>query len=220
MVNSAEAFGIDAAGGHPERMLALGYVPEKAREPIAALFALDATLAKLALGTREPMVAQLRLTWWFEALEALGQGPVPPQPILRALVAAGADGPELAKMADGWERLLSAPDTGDLRDFAGARGGLFGEAARLAGAADATEAAGRGWALADLARITADPALAEQARAMAAPLLVAAAGQQWSARGRFLGALVHVARADLTGAQPSGAPRRVARLAWHRLTGR
>ncbi len=225
MVNNAEtfgaeAFGIDPACGHPERMLALGYAPAAARRGVAAAFALDATLAKLALGTREPMVAQLRLTWWYEALSALGSSEVPPQPILRALATAGADGKALAVMETGWERLLSAPDDAALRSFAAERGALFCEAARLAGAGDDVIDAGQGWALADLAGVTADPALATRARALAAPLLARAAGRRWSAAGRFLGALVHVARADLEGGRAVGSPARVARLAWHRMSGR
>ena len=220
MVNDVETFGIDPAGGHPERTLALGYAAGSSRDGIAALFALDATLARLALGTRDAMVAQLRLTWWYEALGALGEGRAPAQPILRALEAVGAAGPALARMEEGWERLLASPDDHELIAFAEERGVLFREAGRLAGARDDVSAAGAGWALADLARVTGDRALADRAAVLAAPLLAQAAGQRWSAAGRFLGALVHVARADLAGVRPIGAPARVARLAWHRLTGR
>jgi phytoene synthase len=220
MVKDAETFGIDPAGNHPERALALGYAPAAASAGVAAAFALDATLAKLSLGTRDPIVAQLRLTWWYEALTALGGGGAPQQPILRALLASGADGAVLAMTEEGWERVLATPDDGELVTFARERGVLFREAARLAGARDDVSAAGAGWALADLARATADPGLAARAAVLAAPLLARAAAQRWSVAGRFLGALVHVARADLAGVRPIGAPARVARLAWHRLTGR
>lgn len=217
MVNSAEILGIDPAMGHPERALALGYAPAAAGGGVAALFALDATLARLALGTREPMVAQLRLTWWYEALRALGDRP-PPQPILRALAAARLDGAALALMAEGWERLLD--DAPELDAFADGRAVLFEAAARLAGAGDDVRKAGAGWALADLARTSGDAARAAAAARLAAPLLDRAAAMRWSPAGRFLGALVHVARADLAAQRPPGAPARVARLAWHRLTGR
>ncbi len=220
MVNGAQTFGIDPAQGHPERVLALGYAPEPARAAVAASFALDATLAKLALGTRDAMVAQLRLTWWHEALVALNAGEPPAQPILRALWAAGAAGKALAVMEVGWERLLAAPDDEALAHFASERGALFNEAARLARAGDAVAVASQGWALADLSRITADPALSVRAAALARPLLARAAAQRWSSAGRFLGALVHVARADLAGERLPGAPGRVLRLAWHRATGR
>lgn len=220
MVNDTETFGIDPAASQPERALALSYAPVAARDGVAAAFALDATLAKLALGTREAMVAQLRLTWWYEALIALNGGVVPPQPILRALADAGADGRALAEVASGWERLLSAPGEAELMAFAAERGALFRETARLAGAGDDVAAAGQGWALADLATVTADAALAGRARRLAAPLLAEAGAHRWSRAGRFLGGLVHVARADLDAARPAGSPARVGRLAWHRLTGR
>lgn len=220
MVNNPRTFGIDPGGGHPERALALGYAPAAGREGVLAVFALDATLAKLALGTRDPMVAQLRLTWWYEVLMALHAAPAPAQPILQVLTEAGADGAALAATEVGWEQLLGETDDAALMTFATARAGVFREAGRLAGAADNVADAGAGWALADLAGITADPAVASRSRALAAPLLARAAGQRWSSAGRFLGALVHVARADLAGERPVGAPARVARLAWHRLTGR
>ncbi|OWK32983.1 squalene/phytoene synthase family protein [Sphingomonas mucosissima] len=220
MVNETETFGIDPAAGHPERVLALGYAAPAVRHGIASLFALDATLAKLAMGTRDPMVAQLRLTWWHEALAALPSGDPPAQPILRAMAAAGADGAALAQMEIGWERLLAAPDDAALSAFGEERGILFCEAARLAGAPDDATTAGRGWALADLARLTVDPALSSRAASLALPLLAQASAQRWSRAGRFLGALVHVARADLAEEQAVGAPARVLRLAWHRLSGR
>ncbi|QNE31351.1 hypothetical protein F1C10_04965 [Sphingomonas sp. NBWT7] len=221
MVNDAETLGIDPTDGHPERALALSYAPRAARAGVAAVFALDATLARLALGTRDAMVAQLRLTWWYEALGDLAQGVVPAQPILRTLRDEGADAAALMKVAEGWELLLPAEiGDGDLEAFAAARASVFNEAARLAGARDDVSAAGRGWALADLALRSAEPARVAAATRLAMPSLQAAAAQRWSGAGRFLGALVHVARADLAGAAPPGAPRRVARLAWHRLTGR
>ena len=220
MVNDTQTFGIDPAAGHPERALALGYAPAAARDGVAALFALDGTMAKLAMGTRDPMVAQLRLTWWHEALSALGTGQPPAQPILQALSAAGADGAALAQMEVGWERLLAAPDDEALSAFGVERGTLFVEAARLAGAGDDVGAAGSGWALADLSRLTVDADLAARAGALARPLLQRAAAQRWSPAGRFLGALVHVAEADLAGGSSAGSPRRVLRLAWHRMSGR
>jgi phytoene synthase len=77
--------------------------------------------------------------------------------------------------------------------------------------------AGRGWALADLAGHLSDPATAASARAAALPLLMSATRHRWSRAGRPLGALAHIARLDLAG---PATPWRVARLAWHRLTGR
>lgn len=214
MVNATEIFGVNPAADRPDRALALGYA-RTGGETLHALFALDVTLARLALGTKEPLVAQMRLTWWHDALRSAQP---PAHPILRALSA--VDGARAAAMVDGWQLLLDAPDDAALAGFAHARGGLFALAAAAIHADDPVDAAGRGWALADLALLTADPALARRARAAAAPLLAQATGQHWSASGRALGALAHLARIDLDVPPHEGGARRVARLAWHRLTGR
>lgn len=220
MVNAADTFGIDPAMGHPERALALSYAPRAGRAGLIALFALDAMLAQLARHTRDAMVAQMRLTWWSEALERLDTAPPPGQPILAALAASvlprNVSGAALVPIVDGWLAWLA----GDADAHAEARGvGLFAAAGALCGStADPLTAAGRGWALADLARGAAEPATSARLAALAAAPL-AAADRRWSRAGRALGAMALSARMDLAGSPP-GAPRRVARLLRLRLTGR
>ncbi|MEG3178492.1 squalene/phytoene synthase family protein [Sphingomonas sp. RB3P16] len=217
----------------PERALALSYAPPARQAALAALFALDDTLAQVLRTTREPLVGQMRLTWWHEALSALDQAPPPAQPVLQALAATvlprGVRGADLAGMIDGWEALLEAEPIGDdaMLAHARARGaGLFAVAGvALGGApADPVAAAGEGWALADLARHLRDRAAADRAVALATRALAPIATARWSRAGRALGALALSARMDLAVPldQPiaHGAPRRVARLALHRLTGR
>ncbi len=223
MVNASARFGIDPADGRPERALAFGYAPAAARSALEALFALDATLAHLARGTRDPIVAQMRLTWWFEALSRLDDFPPPAQPVLQALardvLPRGTRGAELAAIIDGWEVLLGEDEV--VERHARERGGrLFVIAARvLDAAADPVFAAGEGWALADLASTARDLAIAAAARNLAGPRLDTALRARWSKNGRALGALAHLARMDLAGSV-AGSPRRVGRLLFHRLTGR
>lgn len=216
MVNGEETFGIDPASGHPERALALDYARREARPALAALFALDAMLGKLARGTRDPLVAQMRLAWWREALAALDARAVPGQPILGALRAAG-QGAALTPIVDGWEALVA----GEVAAHARARGGtLFAAAARVLGATgDPAAAAGEAWALADLAVSSPDRDVAARARAEAARAMVAVHGHRWSRAGRPLGALALIAAMDLEG-RAIGSPARVARLVKLRLTGR
>lgn len=218
MVNAAETYGIDPAVGHAERALALGYAPAARREGLAALFALDATLARLTRHTRDAMVAQMRLTWWHEALSALGTRDVPGQPILEALagqVSAGRVTPAgLAAIVEGWEALLDDAPLAHARQRGAA---LFAAAAGVLGAADPVAAAGEGWALADLVLHTPDPAVGAEARTLAAAALTST--HRWSRAGRPLGALALVARNDLAGIAP-GAPARVLALLRLRLTGR
>ncbi|WP_374944349.1 squalene/phytoene synthase family protein [Sphingomonas sp.] len=204
----------------PERALALSYAPADARAGMAALLALDDALAAILRTTREPMVGQMRLTWWYEALGALDERPSPANPVLQALavhVLPHVSGKTLAAMVDGWEALLDEPlDTAAMERFAEARGGgLFGAAGAVLGVVRAgLEEAGAGWALADLAANLGDPGGAATARALAAPRLARAMRGRWPVRARALGALVLLARPGTP-----GSPARVARLLWHRATG-
>ena len=207
----------------PERVLALSYAPPDRRTALHALFALDATLGQVLRTTREPMVGQMRLAWWREALARLDSAPPPAEPVLRALanevLPLGPTGEALAGMVDGWEVLLGPIDDVTIANHARLRGATLFELAGvvLGAAADPLGDAGEGWALADLAAHLSDPATAAEARATATPLLTSVSKRRWSRQGRSLGALTHSARLNLAG---PATPWRVARLAWHRLTGR
>ncbi|HEU4960923.1 MAG TPA: hypothetical protein VFT56_10995 [Sphingomonas sp.] len=207
----------------PERALALSYAVE-GRAAAAALLALDDRLAAILRGTREPLVGQMRLTWWREALEALDTAPPPAEPVLAALAAEalprGVHGAGLAPIVDGWEALLAEPlDAAAIERHAVRGSALFQAIAAVTGASDdPIAAAGEGWALADLARHLTDPEARGRAAALARARLAAALAPRWSRRGRALGALAHLARLDLAGRERS--PRRVWRVLVHRLTGR
>ncbi len=205
-----------------ERALVLGYAPAEAIGAVRALFALDDTLAAILRTTTEPMIGQMRLTWWHEALCALDAAPPPAHPLLQSLAATGVSGAAMADMIDGWDALLEEPLNEEaMHRHAQARGGgLFALVAGVSGFADARVTAwGEGWALVDLSRHLRDAQLAEQAREEARVRLGDRFAPAVEARGRVLGALVTAARMDLAERAP-GSPGRVARLAWHRLTGR
>lgn len=210
----------------PERALILTYAPPAGRAALAALLALDDALALLLRTTREPAIGQIRLAWWRERLEGLDTGPPPAEPVLLGIAASGVPGASLTPIVDGWEVLIEERLDGDaLARFGAGRGALFVAAGKAMGAVgDPLAEAGQGWALADLARHLGEPGEAAEALAMAAPLLAAATAARWSREGRSLGAMAHLARHDLAlapgEAAPVGAPSRVARLLWHRLTGR
>jgi phytoene synthase len=216
-----------------ERALALSYAARRHQPALAALFALDDTLGQILQTTREPIVGQMRLTWWHSALTALDTAPPPAQPVLAALAAQvlplGIGGAELAAMIDGWEALLDAEDldAATIERHAVARGGgLFAAAATVLGCAnrDPVADAGIGWALVDLMRHVRDRAAAERAATRARASIAVATGRRWSRAGRSLGALAQLARMDLAVPLDApivrAAPRRVARLALFRMTGR
>jgi phytoene synthase len=219
MTGVKESFPWTSATGARERALILATAPARARAALAALLALDDALGSVLRTTREPMLGQMRLTWWNDALSRLDTVRSPPQPVLAALAASvlphGVTGAVLAGMIDGWEELL---DRGVLADdalvrFATARGGtLFRSAAHVLGSEDRVDEAGRGWALSDLAVHSREPG---RAPVLAAPLLESAARQRWSRAGRPLGAMAHLA------AMPRASPAaQTARVLWHRVTGR
>lgn len=221
------------AAANPESALAIGYARAPLRPAMAALFNLDSALGAVLRTTREPLVGQMRLTWWHEALTRLDDAPPPAEPMLSALASTvlprGVSGARLATMIDGWEELLDGDALNDhaMERFAEARGArLFGIAGQVLGAHrdDPLAAAGSGWALVDLARHLRDRRTGERALAKARAALDIARRVRWSRDARALGALAHLARLDaavpLDQPLPVGAPRRVARLAWHRWTGR
>ncbi|OAN62679.1 squalene/phytoene synthase family protein [Sphingomonas sp. TDK1] len=215
----------------PERALILAYAPAAGRPALAALLALDEALAQLLRTTSQPAVGQLRLAWWREALAKLDSAPPPAEPVLQGLAAnllpLGVSGASLVPIVHGWEVLVEeeALDGLALARYAAGRGSLFVAAGAALGAqGDPLATGGEGWALADLARHLGDGDEADAARAAARPRLIDALDRRWSRNGRALGALAHRARLDLDlppdMPSPIGAPKRVARLLWHRLSGR
>ncbi len=210
-----------------ERALALSYAPRGAAEKLTALFALDDVLGDIVRSTREPIVGQMRLTWWHEALTKLDGGPPPAEPVLQALAASvvpTVGGAALAAMIDGWEALLEPDlDEAAIAAFAAGRGErLFALMAALCGVDDARiRPAGAGWALADLSRKISDPVLADRIRQQASSRLDQALVGVWPRKARAMGALALLARDDLRpDAFAAGSPKRIGRMLIHRLTGR
>ncbi len=211
----------------PERRMVEAYAPTSAAAAaMAALRALDDRLAETLRTTSEPMLGQIRLQWWHDALVALDTAPAPAEPVLagvaRHVLRGGVGGSMVAGMAEAWQALLQDElDDVALRTY-GARGRrMFELIAALSGAApgDPVTAAGEGWALADLSLRLSDAGEAAAARRIAETSLDQACGVRWSRNGRALGAMAHLARLELAGV-PLGSPRRTGRALWHRMTGR
>lgn len=214
----------------PERALVVAYAPARLRPGLATLWKLDERLGAIVAQAREPMVGEIRLAWWREALEALDTSPAPAEPLLqevaRTLMPA-ISGTELAAIEEGWAALLAGPipDEQAMLRHGQLRGGrLFALAARLLTGAESGQAviAGEGWALADLGSRLSDARAASTARGMAADRLAELAGYRWPVPLRPLGALAVLARRDAAAVGPrcQASPGRVARLLLHRLSGR
>ncbi|MDQ8757749.1 squalene/phytoene synthase family protein [Sphingosinicella sp. LHD-64] len=211
----------------PDRALALAYVPAAKRPALEALWRLDAALGSVLATGSEPMVTRIRLAWWREALERLDREAPPPEPLLQALAVhvlpAGITGDELAAMEEGWEAIVApgALAAEDLEIYARARGAiLFRLSARLLGRGDfSVGVVGERWAMVDLARHSSAPTDVRDALTIAREKHV---DMTWPSALRPLGMLAILANRDLSRTSPerAGSPKRMMRMALHRMTGR
>ncbi|QPQ55736.1 squalene/phytoene synthase family protein [Allosphingosinicella flava] len=212
----------------PDRTLALAYVPARHREAVRALWTLDAALGAALTTGREPAIRQIKLAWWREALERLDTAPAPAEPVLQALethvLPRGVAGGALAGLEEGWRMLLAGNLDGAALDiYAAERGGLlFRLTAQLLAASSPAPNWGEGWALADLARNASDPG-ERNAALIAAWERLRDKGTSMPRAIRPLTMLAKLARRDASCGlpfEPQGAPRRMAAMLAHRLTGR
>lgn len=214
-----------------DRALALTYVPTAKRAAIQAIWRLDATLGQVLAGGREPLISQIKLTWWRDALEKLDSTNPPAEPVLQAVAAevlpAGVSAVALSELEQGWTPLLSPdPLTEDeLASYASARGAaLFRLSAAILGPPLSweMERSAEAWALVDLARHS-NPVDAAAAYGSARERLHAES-VRWPAALRPLGMLAALAERDLRRGldhvEPQGAPRRMLRMLQHWVTGR
>ena len=86
------------------------YAPIDMRPALFALHALDIELARVIATTTEPMIGEIRLAWWREALLKLDSRQVPAQPLLTAIAAhvlpRGVSGRSLERLEDGFHQTL------------------------------------------------------------------------------------------------------------------
>lgn len=208
----------------PIRLLLMASLPEL-HDALRTLFDLDTRLGGIVRSTREPLVGQMRLTWWREALIRLDAAEAPAEPLLRAiqlhLLPTGISGARLATMIDGWEGIVVAETIGDevLDTYCRARGeGMFAIAASLTGGGvPALAAAGRAWAAADLAAGLSDPVAASAAVHVADTAWSTAFSTRWPVALRPVGTLSLIAMLDRRAGSPIVKALRVARF---RMTGR
>ncbi len=86
---SAEEFDRHLRRVAPDRWLASRLIGDPAaRGEVLALYALDDELAKVAPAVSQPMLGQIRLQWWREALERAASGGAAEHPVVEALAPA------------------------------------------------------------------------------------------------------------------------------------
>ena len=148
-----------------ERYLCLLFAPEPARSRLLALYAVKLEVSKVRETVSEPLLGQIRLQWWRDALAEFGRGIVRAHPVAEALSDALRENRVRPALL---ERLLVARET-DLDDSspptlaameeyaAGTSGGLQQAALDVLGlAGDAVDQSaaeiGTAWALTGLLR--------------------------------------------------------------------
>ena len=153
------------SGLPPLTRFALAYAPSRVRKYLLAVFGLDQRLADIVRNSREPMLAQLRLAWWREALTSPAAAAPPGEPLLALF----GDWPEqraaAAGLVDGWEAVTGQPPlpATAFAALAEARAGALAAIAKAPAHRVAALTMGRAWALADLASHLSHPVEAQTA---------------------------------------------------------
>jgi len=162
---AVESLGAMVKAQDRERWLSAQWVAAGVRPALLAVHALDLELQRVVAEARETMLAEIRLAWWREQLQALAAGSTAPaEPHLQALhdsvLPAGVDLTALAEIERGFQPLLDTGTRLDALALAEARGRpLFAALLRIAlqrapdaGESAAADLAGTRWALACLWR--------------------------------------------------------------------
>jgi phytoene synthase len=119
----------------PDRWLATRFVADRAkREDLIALYAFDLELERARRVTTTPLMAQIRLAWWAEALDEIAAGKTPrAHPVASALADAvvrrGLAMAPLAAMIEAWTLTAGVGrfELDEARDWAEGVGGSAAE---------------------------------------------------------------------------------------------
>jgi phytoene synthase len=208
------AEGLELRQADPDRWLTSRFIADPAaRADVAALYLFDHELARARRAASTPLLAEIRLTWWGEALdEIFAGGPARRHPVAEALAGAvrrhALPRASLEAMIDGQIAIVEHSSLSEATAVAWADA-VEGSAARLAATildpatpAEGAAPAGRAWGLALLLRAgLVAPAVAT------APLRQALAEARTAARRLGVEALpaalpARLARFDLAGRTP------------------
>lgn len=160
--------------GDPTRFAALLAAPVAARTPLATLYAFNLEIARAPWVTKEPMIAEMRLQWWRDALEDATNGTIRAHEVMQPLAdlmrhhALPLETLDQMVEARRWD-IYSDPfaDETALDDYLmDTAGGLMWLAAKALGAGAASEPALRafGWATGLASYLQAVPDLVDRGR--------------------------------------------------------
>lgn len=99
----------------PDRWLSSRFVADQAaRADLIALYALDHELTRIPQIVSNPLMGEIRLTWWREGLEEIAEGKtVRAHPVLRAIADGALPAPALAALAEARLGDLDGEKTGE-----------------------------------------------------------------------------------------------------------
>jgi phytoene synthase len=94
----------------PPARLAIAYAPRDLRSAFALLLQVDQRFAEILRNAREPMIAQIKMAWWREALSSSAAARPKGEPLLQALNQVCDRIPLRAfeALASAWEHLLGS----------------------------------------------------------------------------------------------------------------
>lgn len=174
----------------PMQRLALSYARHDIRAVWALLLRFDSRLAGIVLAASEPLIAQMKLIWWRDAIVTSKASRPKGEPLLAELSRFESEQSypglteALTELVDAWGLLLANEIWSEdvVRDYAMQRGqAIFGTYQRWASRSE-QEVVGEGWALDDLALRSGEklpePALREKGLPRALSILAMAARQQ------------------------------------------
>lgn len=99
----------------PDRWLSSRFVADPAaRADLIALYALDHELTRIPQVVSDPLMGEIRMTWWREGLEEIADGRPPrAHPVLQAVAAGALPAPALAALAEARLGDLDGPRSGE-----------------------------------------------------------------------------------------------------------
>ncbi len=160
--------------GDPTRFSALMAAPPTARGALAPLYALNLEIARAPWLTKEPMIAEMRLQWWRDAVEDVGRGTIRAhevmQPLADLMTQRRLPAETLDRMIEArrWDIYTDAFADEAAFDayLADTAGGLMWLSGKALGAGEVSEPALRdfGWAAGLAAYLQAVPELAARGR--------------------------------------------------------
>ncbi len=159
----------------PPQRLAVAYARADLRPALALLLAFDARLADVVGGSSEPMIAQMKLAWWYDAIAREKTSRPNGEPMLQALSAIGLPllDDAMTQLLDAWSVLLAHDDWSRpiIADFAATRSkAVFGTYSTWIESDHDIGQTAETWAVADLQRRFGDRA-GVASHTMALPLL-------------------------------------------------